>query len=41
MPLVGHQPHYTHAEALAQVTADWLLPCNPGGCPKEEEPRPT
>ena len=35
MPLVGHQPHYTHAEALAQVTADWLLPCAPEGCPNE------
>ena len=32
MPLVGHQPHFTHAEGLAQVIADWLLPCAPGGC---------
>jgi len=40
MPLVGHQPHYTHAEALAQVTGEWLLPCDPGGCPREEEPAP-
>jgi pimeloyl-ACP methyl ester carboxylesterase len=38
MPLVGHQPHYTHAEALAQVTADWLLPCAPEGCPNEPKP---
>ncbi len=38
MPLVGHQPHYTHAEALAQVVADWLLPCAPGGCPNEAKP---
>lgn len=38
MPLVGHQPHYTHAEALAQVIADWLLPCAPGGCPNEPKP---
>jgi pimeloyl-ACP methyl ester carboxylesterase len=35
MPLVGHQPHFTHAEALAQVIGDWLLPCAPGGCPNE------
>jgi pimeloyl-ACP methyl ester carboxylesterase len=35
MPLVGHQPHYTHAEALAQVIDQWLLPCAPGGCPNE------
>ena len=33
MPLVGHQPHYTHAEALAGAIADFLLPCAPGGCP--------
>lgn len=38
MPLVGHQPHYTHAEAIAQVTADWLLPCAPEGCPSEPKP---
>ena len=35
MPMVGHQPHYTHAEALAQVIGEWLLPCAPGGCPNE------
>ena len=35
MPLVGHQPHFTHAEALAQAIGDWLLPCAPGGCPNE------
>ncbi len=35
MPLVGHQPHYTHAEVLAQVIDQWLLPCAPGGCPNE------
>lgn len=38
MPLVGHQPHYTHPEALAQATADWLLPCAPDGCPNERRP---
>jgi pimeloyl-ACP methyl ester carboxylesterase len=35
MPLVGHQPHFTHAEGLAQAVADWCLPCAPGGCPNE------
>jgi pimeloyl-ACP methyl ester carboxylesterase len=35
MPQVGHQPHYTHAEALAQAIGDWFLPCAPGGCPNE------
>jgi pimeloyl-ACP methyl ester carboxylesterase len=35
MPMVGHQPHFTHAEALALAIADWLLPCAPGGCPNE------
>jgi pimeloyl-ACP methyl ester carboxylesterase len=35
MPLVGHQPHYTHGEALAQAVIDWCLPCAPGGCPNE------
>ncbi len=38
MPLVGHQPHFTHAEALASVINDWLLPCAPGGCPNEPRP---
>ena len=33
MPLVGHQPHFTHAEGLAQAVIDWCLPCAPGGCP--------
>ncbi len=35
MPLVGHQPHFTHPEALAQAITDFLLPCAPGGCPNE------
>lgn len=35
MPMVGHQPHYTHAEGLAQAVGDWFLPCAPGGCPSE------
>ncbi len=34
MPTVGHQPHMTHAEILAQLIHQWLLPCadGPGGC---------
>jgi pimeloyl-ACP methyl ester carboxylesterase len=36
MPLVGHQPHFTHAEALAGAIAEYLLPCAPGRCPNEE-----
>jgi pimeloyl-ACP methyl ester carboxylesterase len=40
MPLVGHQPHYTHAEALAQAVGEWLLPCAPGGCPNEQNGAP-
>ena len=39
MPMVGHQPHYTHAEGLAQAVTDWCLPCAPGGCPSEQGPR--
>jgi pimeloyl-ACP methyl ester carboxylesterase len=35
MPLVGHQPHFTHPEALAEAVGDWLLPCSPEGCPSE------
>lgn len=35
MPLVGHQPHFTHGEGLAQAIAEWCLPCAPGGCPNE------
>jgi pimeloyl-ACP methyl ester carboxylesterase len=32
MPTVGHLPHLTHAELLARMIGDWLLPCPPGGC---------
>lgn len=35
MPLVGHQPHFTHGEGLAQTVIDWCLPCAPEGCPNE------
>jgi pimeloyl-ACP methyl ester carboxylesterase len=37
MPLVGHQPHFTHAEILAQAIDQFLLPCAPEGCPKDGE----
>ncbi len=36
MPLVGHQPHFTHGEGLAQAVIEWCLPCAPGGCPSEQ-----
>ncbi|CAN5884093.1 alpha/beta fold hydrolase [soil metagenome] len=35
LPMVGHQPHYTHPEALAQAVGDFLLPCAPEGCPAD------
>ena len=38
MPLVGHQPHYTHGEGLAAAINEWCLPCAPGGCPNEPKP---
>jgi pimeloyl-ACP methyl ester carboxylesterase len=38
MPLVGHVPHLTHAEAMAHTIGDWILPCAPGGCPNEVKP---
>ncbi|HEY2156614.1 MAG TPA: alpha/beta hydrolase [Isosphaeraceae bacterium] len=40
LPIVGHQPHYTHAELLAQVVGNFLLPCNPEGCPNEAQAEP-
>jgi len=36
VPIVGHQPHLTHAELLARLIGGWLLPCAPGGCPQEQ-----
>ena len=27
LPTVGHIPHLTHAEAMARLIGDWLLPC--------------
>jgi pimeloyl-ACP methyl ester carboxylesterase len=35
LPTVGHQPHLTHAEILAGLIGDWLLPCAPVGCSEE------
>jgi pimeloyl-ACP methyl ester carboxylesterase len=35
MPTVGHEPHLTHAEVLARLIGDWLLPCAPGGCSEQ------
>ena len=35
LPTVGHQPHMTHAELMAQLIGDWLLPCAPGGCSEQ------
>jgi pimeloyl-ACP methyl ester carboxylesterase len=35
MPTVGHIPHLTHGELLARVIDEWLLPCNPAGCPHD------
>ena len=35
MPHGRPHPHLTHAEMLAQVIGDWLLPCNPEGCQRE------
>ncbi|MBV8487692.1 MAG: alpha/beta hydrolase [Planctomycetaceae bacterium] len=32
MPMVGHMPHLTHAETLARVIGDWLLPCSSDQC---------
>ena len=37
MPLVGHQPHYTHFESLAQAIGDHFLPCRPEGCERAEQ----
>jgi pimeloyl-ACP methyl ester carboxylesterase len=37
LPTVGHQPHLTHAEVMARLIGDWLLPCAPGGCADGEK----
>jgi pimeloyl-ACP methyl ester carboxylesterase len=35
LPTVGHEPHLTHAEAMAGLIGNWLLPCAPDGCSEE------
>jgi pimeloyl-ACP methyl ester carboxylesterase len=37
LPTVGHQPHLTHAEVMARLIGDWLLPCAPEGCPTDSQ----
>jgi pimeloyl-ACP methyl ester carboxylesterase len=32
VPTAGHVLHLTHAELLAQLIGNWLLPCEPEGC---------
>jgi pimeloyl-ACP methyl ester carboxylesterase len=39
LPTVGHVPHVTHAEGLARVIGDWLLPCPPAGCSEDNRGR--
>jgi len=39
LPTVGHVPHLTHAEVLARLIGDWLLPCPPDGCSEEQKDR--
>jgi pimeloyl-ACP methyl ester carboxylesterase len=36
LPTVGHQPHLTHAEVMARLIGESLLPCAPGGCTEEQ-----
>jgi pimeloyl-ACP methyl ester carboxylesterase len=35
MPTAGHIPHLTHVEPLARLLGDWLLPCDPQSCLRE------
>jgi pimeloyl-ACP methyl ester carboxylesterase len=37
VPTAGHVLHLTHAELLAQLIANWLLPCAPEGCTQGRE----
>ena len=39
LPTVGHHPHLTHAEVLAGLIGDWLLPCAPEGCTSDQRSR--
>jgi pimeloyl-ACP methyl ester carboxylesterase len=36
VPTAGHILHLTHAELMARMIGDWLLPCAPEGCPQEQ-----
>jgi pimeloyl-ACP methyl ester carboxylesterase len=38
VPTGGHILHLTHAELLAQMIGNWLLPCAPDGCTQEQGP---
>ena len=40
VPTAGHILHLTHAELLANLIGDWLLPCAPEGCPREQTDGP-
>jgi pimeloyl-ACP methyl ester carboxylesterase len=35
VPTAGHVLHLTHAELLAQLIGNWLLPCAPEGCTRQ------
>jgi pimeloyl-ACP methyl ester carboxylesterase len=36
LPNVGHNPQLTHAEVMAGLIGNWLLPCVPDGCTGEQ-----
>jgi pimeloyl-ACP methyl ester carboxylesterase len=40
MPTVGHIPHLTHAESLARLIGDWLMPCQPERCDRQAATSP-
>ena len=40
IPTVGHQPHVTHAEVLARLIGDWLLPCAGEAARQKTNPSP-
>jgi pimeloyl-ACP methyl ester carboxylesterase len=39
LPTVGHNPQLTHAEVMAGLIGDWLLPCAGDGCPSDQGTR--
>ena len=39
LPTVGHHPHVTHAEVMAGLIGDWLLPCAPESCVSDQRSR--